>query len=210
MCEDCSQNDCNSSGLTQREEEALLTEYREMREELRTNITLLHQRLTRGIAAIGFVIGYALLAPDGDIFIATVPVLIAVLFLLSVQSLQTMSAISRHAYDIEESVPAERFGWEHRYGGLLNENKRSTPWSLWQRIDLMSLPGELVIAIGALVYGGFIYVGYGAIDRRVDAVGNVEPALLILAFYIVLTVLLAVVGYSHLIVMNDLQPSNNS
>lgn len=184
----------------------MLTEYREMREELRTNITILNQRVSRGIAAIGFVIGYSLLAPGGIVFISSVPVLIAVLLTLSVQTVQEMSIVSRHAYDIEELVPIDEFGWEHEYGGLINDNKRSIPWNQYERIDLMTLPLNVVITLSALLYFGFLYIGYSAIDQQVETVGTIDPAILILIFYVILTLLLLIVGYSHITMMNSLQP----
>lgn len=206
MCENSSQDSSDNPVLSQFEQEALLTEYREMREELRTNITILNQRVSRGIAAIGFVIGYSLLAPGGIVFISSVPVLIAVLLILSVQTVQEMAIVSRHAYDIEKLVPIDEFGWEHKYGGLINDNKRSIPWNRYERIDLMTLPLNVVITLSALLYFGFLYIGYSAIDQQVEAVGTIDPAILIFIFYTVLTFLLLIVGYSHITMMNSLQP----
>jgi uncharacterized membrane protein (Fun14 family) len=192
--------------LTTFEREALLTEYQEMREEIRANISIMHQRVSRGIAAIGFVIGYALLAPGGSVFVSIVPILMAVLFFLTVQSIQDMSVVSRHAYDIEALVPVDEFGYEHRYGGLLRENRRTHRWSAWNRVDLTTLPGNVVIALSALVYGAFLYLGYLTVDRRGGVVGATDPALLVAALYAVLTSLVAVVSYAHLRFMRDLRP----
>lgn len=204
MC--TSQGDDENVALTQFEQEALLTEYREMREEIRANISIMHQRVSRGIAAIGFVIGYALLAPGGDVFISIVPVLIAVLFFLTIQSIQDMSVISRHAYDIEELVSVDEFGYEHRYGGLLNKNMRSNRWSLWERVDLMTLPGVITTALSALVYLSFLYLGCVVVDPESTIAGIVDVSLLIFICYVILTFFVGLVSYSHLRFMSDLRP----
>lgn len=209
MANDRNQKSAGFSDFTQMEKEALLAEYQEMREEIRTNIELLHTRFSRGVAAIGFVIGYALLAPGGTIFITLVPLLIGILYLLSMQSLLDMSVISRHVYDIEELLSIEEFGWEHRYGGLLKDNMRRIPWSQWDRIDLFTIPYNVVAVLAAFIYFGFIGLAIMVVDKQVSQpVFGFDPAFLIFGFYVILTVLLVVASVAFLVVLSELQPNS--
>lgn len=189
------------------EMEALLTEYREMREEIRLLEELTQKRASRGITAIGFVIGYALLAPGGTIFVTVVPVMIGFLFLLTIQSTNTMFLLGRQVYDIEESIPVENFGWEHRYGGFLLDNERSIPWSRWQAVNLVDLPIMTVHAIAAAFYLGSVGLALYVIQQQFSqSVAGIDPLVLTAGAYLVLTALLGSVAISFFTVQQSLQP----
>jgi hypothetical protein len=197
----------DDSGAQTTEKEVLVTEYQEVREELRENARLLHMRISRGIAAIGAVIGYALLAEEGSVFITIIPLIIGIVYLLTLNSIQNMLLLGRYSYDIEEKIMPEGEGWEHQYGGLLPHGERETTLSKFPRIDLSDISSIIVGGLSAFIYAGFIYLSWREINE-LKKVAGLDPAVLFVMFHFTLTISLAAATMAYRMVFNILQPED--
>lgn len=197
----------DNSGAQTTENEVLVVEYQEIREELRENARLLHMRISRGIAAIGAVIGYALLADGGSVFISIIPLIIGFIYLLSLNSIQNMLALGRRSYDIEEEIMPEGEGWEHQYGGLLPHNERETTLSKFPQIDLSDISSIIVGGFSALIYAAFCFLSLGEINE-VGMVVGLDPVVLLSLFYIIFTILLITATWAYHKLFFVYQPDN--
>lgn len=200
----------NNPSLNPSEKEALLAEYQEMREELRENGKLLNTRISGGVASIVAVCGYALLAPGerSEIFISIVPVIIGVIYLLTLNSLQNMLTLSRRTYDIEEKIMPEGQGWEHQYGGLVPHGERLTSLSRFPRIDLRDISSMMVVVLSALIYFAFVVLSLWEINK-LEITSGLTPLVLSGLFYFILTTLLLAALMANRVVFIILQPDSD-
>lgn len=209
MNDDCPESGDDILELKQSEREALLAEYQEVREELRENATLLHSRVSRGIAAIGAVIGYALLAEGGRPFISIVPLIIAFIYLLTLNSIQNMLILSRRSYDIEEKIMPEGQGWEHQYGGLLPHSERKTSYDKFPQIDLSDIASATLVVLSALIYVVFIFISWRTVNELEITIAGVDSGIIIILSYAILTVFLIPATKAYSLVFQKIKPESS-
>lgn len=179
-------------GTPDSKQAALLTQYREVREEIRMELQSYYKLMTQGIVGLGLVTGYALSAGE-FVFLSFVPAVMAFLFLLSTSGWNSVLVLAWHAAEIESELPYEAFSWERRYGGAVSNNRRTAldPWE--------TFPVAAVIGVGVVVYVVFLYVGYASVrGAGYDPVLGVPVSDLLAAAYALLTVIAAIAGYAHL------------
>lgn len=204
-----SQNQDRSGDDPETKTEALLTEYSELREEIRLLMELQHSRALGGTAALGAVIGYSLLSKDGLVFIVLVPIIIAFLFILTVQTTNGMMFLGRHIYDIESELDIDSMGWEHRYGGVIL-NERAMSSELFSGLDWSGVPELVIYILVAMIYAGFIIISMIVIQdyNLPEPLSGLEIHLIGSA-YLVITILALVSAYSHTIVKGEIQPDRD-
>lgn len=178
-------------GTPDRKQAALLTQYQEVREEIRLEIESQSRRLTRGIAAVGLVAGYGLVA-DELVYLSFVPAIIAFVFLLTMMGNVSVLLLGWHAAEIEAELPYESFSWERRYGEVFPENRRARidPWG--------KVPAMAVVAVGIVTYLMFILLGCWFVQRaNYGRVAGVQALVVLLSVYFVLTLLAGIAAYAY-------------
>lgn len=163
-------------------------------EEIRTRISNHYRSLLTGLSIIGLVMAYGLLTGE-LVFLAVIPVIIAVLFVQTIRHINSILFSASHLNRIESRYTEEYplFVWESRYGMTGSERTISEG-----RVNWSLLPAGIMYVIAAVGYVGFAYVGYvvwppDGID--IIAVGLTRTGLLVI--YMVLTAMICLVGYSH-------------
>lgn len=115
-------------------QEAMLTQYRQTRQDLRRKTDRNDRRFVRGVAVLGVISGYAF-QTDTLILVVFVPLVLGFLYVLGVQRWVDVHFLARQCLDIERAVDVEEFGWETNYGGLIPDNRRHVDGPLWFRAD---------------------------------------------------------------------------
>ena len=174
------------------EHESYIAEYQEIHNDLRKERELTHTRVLRGISAIGVVVGYALVAPNGFVFISFVPILIAIVFILSVQSGISTQILGYRAYNIEES--AEFIDYEHFYHEFTNQQNWHT------------LPILITYLISIIIYILFISISLDAVTGITITVASFHTRAVVITVvsYITITVLSVFAAISWFRVRSEL------
>ena len=163
-------------------------------DEIRSRIGQHYRSLLTGLSVIGLVMAYGLLTGE-LVFLAVIPVIIAVLFVQTVRHLNSILYSARHLKRIESEYSEEyqHFEWETRYG-MTGDARRVSDG----RINWTLVPAGIMYVFAVLAYVGFAYVGYvvwppDGID--IIAVGLSRTGLIVI--YVLLTVMVCLVGYSY-------------
>jgi cell division protein FtsL len=106
------------------EKEVLLTQYKELRQEIRNSLDLAKGRLTKGITAVGFVAAYAGHTEHYSLFLL-VPVIVLSLLCTYFFSMYWAQKLSYQVAKIELELDTRGFDWERQV--LLKGSEISTP-----------------------------------------------------------------------------------
>ena len=201
-------SDETSIELTSDDREILLTEYSELREEIRMNQKLQHQRIIGGLTAIGAVIGYSLVS-EGLVFISLVPLLVSILFVVTVRMSNATLYLGRQVYDIEQSldVPVEEFGWESRFGGVIRSNERFSMWDD-QLISWVVVPQAMLQILILIAYVLIMGISLAILtESNLFGFSPISPTVLAGVAYLLLTLLVIITAISFIKINIKLQPS---
>lgn len=174
-------------------QDALLTQYQEVRSELRQSIDRSHRRAGGGIAAIGVIVGYAL-STDTYLFLTFVPIIMGFLYIISIGSAIGIRFLAKQSYQIEAVINIEEFSWETNYGAMLRENKRhlSGPFVNWSDV-----PRYATYVIGICVYSISVLVSIVVISNSFTNSSIQWPMQIIsIIFYTTFTLILGFVWLS--------------
>lgn len=185
-------------------EEILLTQFRQLREEIRTHAKRKGRRVTRGIAAIAVLLGYSVYDKGDPRVLAVVPVVIGLLFISHVLSVMWVVRAARQIVKIQQKIDVTGFGYEKNYGVLSQNHDR--------RVN--QLPDSVMYLIITVTYLLSVVAGVNAIDRNgmpellvtlpdSPSILTLSPAgWIALSGYVVFTVLLAVVALCYFCVIH--------
>lgn len=194
-----SNSDPASWDTPDRKQEALLTDYRETREEVRQEMQFRNKRVTQGLAATGVLVAYGLQAEE-PVALAFVPVIIAFVSILTMLGHESVLLLARHIAEIEAELPYESFNWETEYGEATPDNER-TPEGFSKIIQLGS-----VYFVGAATYVIFAGFGYFSIKRAMySPIFEVSASTVVLFLYGLVTILLVVRYAVHRRVKAEIQ-----
>lgn len=199
-------NTTDENSLKSFEQDALLTEYSELREEVRSIQELQHRRVTGGLTAMAAILGYSLLAESGLEMISLIPVIIALMFVLTIQTTYGILYLGRHAYDIEQRIGVETVGWESSLGAVIRNNDRH---SLWEdaMIDWSLIPNLMIYSIIGLIYATMVFVSlYILAGSDLPSVFGIDPVLIAAVVYGVTTIIGVVSGVAYRATSKRLQP----
>ena len=181
--------------------EVLLHELERANDELRLWLKSQRQLLTSGIAASGFLMGYAFMSTNQRYsLIALVPAIVAIVAFLVIDSAINGLYLSAHSHRIESDIRSQygdelsAFGWEHEYGGLV-DNGRSVAGTefLWG----LSLPQLLTWVLAVLTYSVLVGLALWAIERSELLPDSLPFLLAFLLGYLSLGAMAAFAGRSH-------------
>lgn len=119
------ENDADASiALPPSPEERQLHAYDTLRDEILVNVDATLSQNTRGIIAIGAVIGYALRFGPTTV-VALVPVILGYLLVRNAESQVWMMTHARHLIELERALssPDDPFRYEYRRGGLYGNDQ---------------------------------------------------------------------------------------
>ena len=142
--------------------EWLSTEYQEVREEFRQNSELTIQRVSKGITAIGFIVAYGLLAEGGILIISTVPIVLAILLIMSIQSGIVLRLLGERSKEIEAQM--DQTGWEH----FLEQKRIESDWKRNPLVNWLWFPSMILYFLAGVIYIGSLFLSLGLIHRRTD------------------------------------------
>lgn len=197
--------------LTSDDREILLTEYSELREEIRMNQKLQHQRIIGGLTAIGAVIGYSLVS-EGLVFISLVPLLVSILFVVTVRMSNATLYLGRQVYDIEQSldVPVEEFGWESRFGGAIRSNERFSMWDN-QLVSWVVVPQAMLLILILIAYLLIMWISLAILSKsNLSEFSSISPTVLAGIAYLLLTLLVIITVISYIKINIKLQPNEEN
>lgn len=124
--------------------EALITEYTQLREEIRDRASFNQKQLTRSMGVIGVVGGYSALS--GRLVLVTlIPIIIVVVGVLVSHTLTITYFLGLRVREIEAQLPDGQEMWEHQYGGLADGPR----WS-----ELPAMVVYLLMGIGFVLSTG--------------------------------------------------------
>ena len=98
-----------------RTDEILITQYEQLRSEIRDKLETMESRMSRGIASGVLITAYSFYTGDHILF-STVPILVGFLIILHMESFTWMIRLSRQICIIQEIVDVQEFNWESKYG----------------------------------------------------------------------------------------------
>lgn len=101
-------------------QEVLLTEYSELRKEIRSRSAMNQRYIVRGLGLSGLIAGYALYS-DSEIFISIIPLVLVFTGTAVLKSLSDIYLLGRRVKEIESELPSGEQMWEHRYGAIATE-----------------------------------------------------------------------------------------
>jgi hypothetical protein len=152
--------------------EALLTQYRLTRQDLRKKADRNDRRLIRGVILLGLILGYAF-QTDTQILVVFIPLILGFLFTLGIQRLTEVDFLERQCLDIEEKLDfdeLEEFDWTRRYGRLDPDNERKVEGDRIPRTD--EFPFYVGYSMGAVTYIlFFVYSLFLLADRPLFLIG---------------------------------------
>jgi hypothetical protein len=191
------------SGGELSEEEMLLELQKGLRAEMRLHVRQGSRQVLSGITVIGAIIGYSLYA-ETLIPIASVPFVLGLVFIEAVDNANGVMRKARHMIDIEIRLtpPGSPFQYEIQRGVLLGSERpgavsQSRPWLY---LNLYGVPEYVRLGVLLITY-------VASIAAAVWVFWPPEPiaALMVsvsrgtlLAGYVVYSLLLVVVGISHM------------
>lgn len=152
-----SKDDRASWDTPDRKQAALLTDYQETREEIRQEMQFRNKRVTQGIAAVGLLIAYGVLAEE-PVAPAFIPVIIAFISILTMIGHESVLLLGRHVAEIEAELPYETFEWELKYGEATPGNERTLD-GFWKNFQRGS-----VHFVSILTYLVFVSFGYFSVE----------------------------------------------
>jgi hypothetical protein len=170
-----------------------ITEYEQVREELRQTSELTNQRVARGLTVIGFIVAYALLARNSLVFVSLVPVVLAVLLILSIQSGIILRMLGERSRKIEEDLQYIR--WEH----YLSDIRKDLEFDRYPFISSIWFPAFVVYLSAGFTYAGFVVLSLFVILNRF----NTKSMIVALIAYVILTVLVLASLKSYFKVLNS-------
>lgn len=190
----------------QLEFDALLTEYEELRAEIRLLTELRYKRAVSGTAALGAVIGYALIS-ETMLALTLIPFIIGFLFIMTIQSSTGMMFLGRHVYDIEQELDVDGMGWEERFGGAVGE-ERGTSLSILSDFDVSGVPEFILYFVLSVGYLVSILVSLWVLYESEITLPVIDPFTVGLASYLVLTLIAAIAVISHAYTRVALKPED--
>lgn len=140
--------------------EALLTQYRLTRQDLRRKIDRNDRRLIRGVILLSLILGYAFQSGT-HMLVVFIPLILGFLFTLGMQRWTAVHFLERQCLDIEEKFDfdeLEEFGWTKRYGNLPPENQREATGDWIPRTD--KFPFLVGYSMGAMTYIIFLVYSF--------------------------------------------------
>lgn len=151
-------------------EKALLQEYQEIRAEIRQVNDRNDRRDLSGLVAIGAIIGYSL-ESDAYILLTSVPILMAYLYIIKIESWTAVLFMAEKCHGIEQKIGYDEFCYESTLGGLFGE-KRDAPGRLFSWNNIPNLSKSVVLATSyVFAISGALYALHtlydGAISRQV-------------------------------------------
>lgn len=170
---------------------ALLTQYREVRSELREILGRLRQRALAGVGVVGAIIGYAL-STDTHLLLLAIPFLIGYVYAASIHSGIVMMYLAKHSRDIEDSITEDKFSWESKYGGIWEDTDRDVPANdsvNWNEIPKFAVYGFFIV-------GYLASIGVALFIAVTELASDLLIAFCILT-YLILTLIVLAVTYSY-------------
>ncbi|WP_158055977.1 hypothetical protein [Halorussus halophilus] len=198
----------NGESLSEKQIDVMLQQYLQLRNETMENIRQHNQRILSGIASLGLITGYALLAEDYWI-VSVTPFILGLMMIQSFLTQRYLAAKSSASITLENRLSdvTPIFRWEKKYGGFYGDEPellRKSPSSIvgWDDILRHSLS---LLAI--LVYLAAIYLSYITWESRPTILSSVDIYLLTVS-YLIVTVLIACAGGISLKFVQEVDPTS--
>lgn len=180
------------------DQEALLTQYRQTRRDLRQEIRRRDRFLFRSTAVVVAAGGYSY-QTEAPILMMLVPLVLGFVYVLGVQRWVNVHFLARQCLDIEQAVDVEEFGWETNYGGLIPDNRRHVDGPLGFQAD--AFPFQVGYLVGFSIYELLILVSiYHFLQPELTSIPTSERHFMIagiVVFYLFFTGLLGLVWHSE-------------
>lgn len=172
----------------------LLTEYEELRAEMRVHLREHGRIWVRGIAAVGLISGYAFYAPNGLILLTIIPFVLGIFFIVYTSVSNWMTRIAMQIAAIEDEIDVEKFDFETNTGAV-------------ESFDLKSKVHIGVLYVLSLcIYLATLIIGLYVVKNQPTTPGIYGLYLthdILFIIYLLLTISLFAVGVSHIMITRE-------